>query len=504
MRQNFFLQASTPWRVALIQRKKFWLMLWLVPLASLLGLLMLEGMGMSPPTESGFFPLRGGNLQEGGKTGLVITFSSEINGYLTPCGCSKPMVGGIPRRATLLKQLAKTHTLINLENGDLTKASGRQDELKAETLIDMLNQLGYDALNLGEYDFKLGLPYLQALEQRFRGKMLCGNVVDGSGKPLFDAFTLLEKQHAGHPVKVLVVGLISEQHASTIRQYVPEVQVIPAAQKLERLRQQLSAAADLRILLWHGNQQEAEQIARQHPYFDLIVCAHCGDGPLQPKQVGKTRLVFSGNDAKFVGVAYLHRSSGETASPPNGDNSSIAPAYTVARVEHIRLTEDFKEDADALQVKLGYLAQVEGEALLLQVARRPTLNGDTFAGSRACRPCHSEDYRIWERSKHAKAMQTLVDEKHDKDPECVVCHVVGLEFESGFVSMEKTPHLKDVGCESCHGPARKHVQDPLNNKLGKAGESSCMQCHVPAHSPNFDFQTYWKQIEHGHSLRENK
>ncbi len=170
----------------------------------------------------------------------------------------------------------------------------------------------------------------------------------------------------------------------------------------------------------------------------------------------------------------------------------------------MRLTEDFKDDPETIQIKLGYLARVDAEALLLQMPRRPTLNGDTFAGSRACRPCHSDDYRIWERSKHAKAMQTLVDEKHDKDPECVVCHVVGLEFESGFVSMEKTPHLKDVGCESCHGPARKHVQDPLNNKLGKAGEGSCMQCHVPAHSPNFDFQTYWKQIEHGHSLRESK
>jgi len=481
------------------------LMLWLVPLASLLGLLMLEGKGVSPPTESGFPSRSGGNLTEGSKTGLIVTFSSEINGYLTPCGCSKPMVGGIPRRATLLKQLATTHTLINLENGDLTKAGGRQDELKAETLIDMLNQMGYDALNLGEYDFKLGLAYLQALKQRFRGKMLCGNVVDASGKPLFDAFTLLEKQHEGRIVRMLVVGLISERYASTIRQYVPEVQVIPAAQKLEKLREQFSKAADLHILLWHGNQQEAEQIARQHPYFDMIVYAHGGDGPLQPKQVGKTRLVFSGNDAKFVGLAYLQLTPNDIDAPPDRSNGSpVAPAYTIARVEHIRLTEEFKEDADTLQIKLGYLARVEAESLLLQVPRRPTLNGDTFAGSRACRPCHSEDYRIWERSKHAKAMQTLVDEKHDKDPECVVCHVVGMEFESGFVSMEKTPHLKDVGCESCHGPARKHVQDPLNNKLGKAGESSCMQCHVPAHSPNFDFQTYWKQIEHGHSLRESK
>jgi hypothetical protein len=112
-------------------------------------------------------------------------------------------------------------------------------------------------------------------------------------------------------------------------------------------------------------------------------------------------------------------------------------------------------------------------------------------------PCHAEDYRIWQRTAHAKAMQTLIDEKHDKDPECVVCHVVGLEFEGGFQSMQKTPTLKDVGCESCHGPARKHVQDPENHRLGKAGEKSCMSCHVPAHSPGFDFETYWKKIEHG-------
>ncbi|GBC92242.1 Cytochrome c-554 [bacterium HR15] len=456
------------------------LMLWLLPGFGLLGLLLL-GWDRTP--------YRGvGSSGEGQP--LLIVFGSEINGYLTPCGCSKPMVGGIPRRATLLKQLAKSYRLLKLENGDLTKASGRQDELKAETLIEMLNLMGYDALNLGEYDFKLGLAYLQALQQRFQGKMLCGNVVDSAGKPLFDAFTLLDTSHNGRTVQVLVVGLLSERYADTIRQRNPDLQVLPALQRLDELREQLSTAGELRILLWHGSQQEAEQIAKQHPYFDLIVYAHAGDGPLPPKQVGKTRLVFSGTDAKFVGLAYLEHETN--------------PALTLARIDHIRLTEDYKDDPDALQIKLGYLARVDAEGLLLQVARRPTLNGDTFAGSRACRPCHAEDYRIWERSKHAKAMQTLIDEKHDKDPECVICHVVGLEYEGGFVSMDKTPQLKDVGCESCHGPARKHVQDPLNHKLGKAGEASCMQCHVPAHSPNFDFPTYWQQIEHGQSLRDNR
>jgi hypothetical protein len=79
------------------------LLFWLLPLAGLIALLMLERLGFPPQS--------GGNLPAAG-SGLLITFSSEINGYLTPCGCSKPMVGGIPRRASLLKQLAKTHTLV--------------------------------------------------------------------------------------------------------------------------------------------------------------------------------------------------------------------------------------------------------------------------------------------------------------------------------------------------------------------------------------------------------
>ncbi|MCS7300834.1 MAG: hypothetical protein NZ556_04690, partial [Fimbriimonadales bacterium] len=347
-------------------------------------------------------------------------------------------------------------------------------------LIEMLNQMGYDALNLGKYDFQLGLDYLRALQAQFKGAMLCGNVLEGDN-PAFDAYTLVVKRHNGSPLHALIVGLISEKYADAIQQRNPTLRVQPALQRLDTLRPQIETQGDLRVLLFYGSAQEAEQIAQAHPYFHMIVYANAGDGPLPTRQIGQTRLVFAGNDAKFVGVAHLSQS---------------AP-YEIARVEPTRLTEAFKDDEQTMAIKLGYLARVEAENLLAMVPRRPTLNGSGFAGSRACMPCHAEDYRIWQRTAHAKAMQTLIDEKHDKDPECVVCHVVGLEFEGGFQSMEKTPTLKDVGCESCHGPAKLHVQDPTKHRLGKAGAQSCMSCHVPAHSPGFNFETYWKKIEHG-------
>lgn len=62
----------------------------------------------------------------------------------------------------------------------------------------MLNQMGYDALNLGKYDFMLGMDYLRSLQMQFKGAMLCGNVQEG-GNPAFDAYTLVEKRHQGRP-----------------------------------------------------------------------------------------------------------------------------------------------------------------------------------------------------------------------------------------------------------------------------------------------------------------
>jgi hypothetical protein len=65
------------------------------------------------------------------------------------------------------------------------------------------------------------------------------------------------------------------------------------------------------------------------------------------------------------------------------------------------------------------------------------------------------------------------------DPECLTCHVVGLKpweapenasatdrkFEggTGFLSLQITPHLKNVQCENCHGPARAHLENSKIN-----------------------------------------
>ena len=77
---------------------------------------------------------------------------------------------------------------------------------------------------------------------------------------------------------------------------------------------------------------------------------------------------------------------------------------------------------------------------------------------------HEPAYDVWEKSKHAHAYEALVKATRPAlrqyDGECIVCHTVGFAYESGFKNERATPHLKNVGCESCHGPASEHVKDP--------------------------------------------
>lgn len=409
---------------------------------------------------------------------LGIAVSGQMSGYMTPCGCSKPMIGGLARRANYLASLGKS--LVKVENGDLTKALGRQDEIKAETIAEILNLMGYDALNLGERDFALGMDKLKQLQERFKGAVLSANAHGPDGKPIFGDVALVEPEIEGKKVRVAIVGVLADEFAGQVKQDCPEVDLKPAEATIEALKAKFEIAP-VRVLLFHGPRAPAEGLAKRFPEFQVVVSTHDLDDPIQPApRVGDVQLLSPGKDGKHIQLAVLD---------PKAD-------WHVDQVQTRALSPELGENDAVISMFAIYGERVAGEGLLARVPKLPSPNGDAFAGSDACASCHAEETRIWKSSRHAQAMVTLIEAKHDRDPECVGCHVVGLETIGGYVGHQETPHLKDVGCESCHGPAAKHVEDPMVKTTPAGGEKSCMSCHVPNHSPKFDYKTYWDMIKH--------
>lgn len=102
---------------------------------------------------------------------------------------------------------------------------------------------------------------------------------------------------------------------------------------------------------------------------------------------------------------------------------------------------------------------------------------------------------------------------------CLQCHTVGYGTPSGFKSVEETPDLIGVGCETCHGPGSEYIRDDVMGKDNRdhsfeeviaaglvypASEAVCKQCHTnpatpfnPEIFPEYAFEYTRETVEAG-------
>lgn len=389
----------------------------------------------------------------------IIVIGGDVMGNMAPCGCTKPMSGGIKRRASMIRMLTQGKKHLVLENGGMIADLGRQSELKAEALSEIFGSL--DAIvHFHSGDVTLGRGAL-ASSTRLVGKGSLGGGIEQDTETGLRSTTVKGD---------FVIGAASPRRALADALGVPYQDVQAVVNEVLNFADSLGKVP---ILLLDGDRQLAEEVATKNPKLRLIVYSSLGDPDSSLQRLGNTLLITPGEKGKHaIKLVY------------NGDFTGYAP---------INLGPEVPDDPVATKVYDEYLDRVRTEDLL---GKLPRAKSEAFAGSRNCAPCHGVTYKKWEESRHANALTTLEHDNHDADPDCVGCHVVGLEAMGGFVSRAKTPQLASVGCESCHGPARAHAKDPWKKKLPKVGKDACLKCHTAHTSPNFDFDSYWQKIVH--------
>jgi nitrate/TMAO reductase-like tetraheme cytochrome c subunit len=77
---------------------------------------------------------------------VTILITGGAGGQLSPCGCTKPMSGGLKRLGTLIKSQRQKGATVWLETGGFVADSGRQSELKIETYAEAMGRLGVDVV----------------------------------------------------------------------------------------------------------------------------------------------------------------------------------------------------------------------------------------------------------------------------------------------------------------------------------------------------------------------
>ncbi len=541
----------------------------------------------SPPTgPSGKEPLVGslplfdswpGKGSQNPEAAIILT--GQTFGLLQPCGCSRPQKGGLERRMQFIDMLkAKKWPVAGIDLGDIypDKASFLgQGLLRYKTTMQALNKMGYIAVGVGKTEFNAEI--IRVLGQYAVDEkppyLLAGNLLgfaDGKSIPREKHFKpdgltrsmigLAEVAQVGS-VNVGVAGIIGRSLAEEVETKKLDTSVTFEKDKQGKvnnagvLQDAVGALqkknTQLNILIYQGTTAEAEMLAAARPEFHVILCqANDSEPPQHPKAVvgpkgQKTLIIEVGHKGRYVGVLGVFK-----------QNGGLELHYQIVPLEEFYLTPGPEAAAQKtnpiLPLLENYSKIVRDEKFLNEVPRNPhpvqiaepKLNL-TYVGSDACKACHAAEHKLWDNSKHGHALDTL--EKVAKrpslrnyDPECVRCHTVGFDYKTGYEDEKKTPNLKHVGCENCHGPGSGHVADPKSADLlalmspWKAGESgaklpldlikkqaemkgedrgkiavppaqqrminiaanTCGKCHDQDNDPNFDFQTYWLKVNH--------
>lgn len=512
------------------------------------------------------------------KPEVAIVVTGQTYGYLSPCGCSRPQKGGLERRANLLKILReKGWPVLPVDLGDLSppKKVQDQDHLKYEFMMKALAEMGYAAVGLGIQDLDQQLYHLLArytlqktneppfilaanlLARNEKGEMTRESFAVPGARSMIDSFEIVreDRRAIGKPkphIPVGIVGLLGSNLAPRLAEIDKSFAIGKPADALKSTvmaMKNTNPQTAINILLFSGSRDEAVQLAETQKDFHIVLCQSEESEPPQfPTLLNQDRtfLLQIGHKGQNLGVVGVFKTA-------NGYEMK----YQLVPLGEEFLTPEGDEAAKAnrtLQLLEEYTAKVKKDNLLAKYTEKPLPHEAqieypsaklSYVGSEKCQSCHPNEFKIWKDSKHSHAMEAL--EKYAVRPslrqfdgDCVQCHTVGFRYQTGYRNDTETPHLRHVGCESCHGPGSGHVENPNKKEFlllmskwkskpddhlpsketleklatAKAGETSavelqpreqlimtsvaarCMSCHDQDNDPKFDLSKYMPKIWH--------
>jgi Cytochrome c554 and c-prime len=436
------------------------------------------------------------------KPDLILVLTGQSYGYLQKCGCSFPQKGGLERRYNFIESLkARGWEVIGLDVGDVTRPlaytpTPDQTLTKYEVAMTAMKLMGYKAVGVGKEE--LALPLLNALTKYTLQKgneyprVHAANIENkedfpgpAGGSALTESDVLTAK--SGVSVGVMSVAgaeLVSKGVDRTVK-YNPNAGTVVA--KILNTWKNPGPAPDIRVLLYQGPMEwtdpgtgkraDAKTAAEGFPDFHIVLCKtpDDSDGPDMPTVVneGKTMICQVGQKGQSIGVVGIYKT----------------PTGTELYYQRVVMSEEFETPPDQegghplLKLLQDYSDTVRDNDYLSEMARRKKPHvlqvqnkNAAYVGDGRCQVCHQAEFAVWQKSKHSHAYDALaLVAKHPRgrqfDGECIVCHTVGYEYQTGYLNEKTTPHLKNVQCESCHGPAKLHVDEEVDNFKKKKGQT---------------------------------
>jgi hypothetical protein len=377
--------------------------------------------------------------------------------------------------------------------GDVFEWASATQTPQAETLLQVdfmgkaLGLLQYDAVALGEKDLAYGRARLQQIANDHGVKFVCANAVDRTTKePIFPPYVVAEQ--AG--VRVAFIGVVSpERHIiaqveSALLEH--QIELKDPTEMTLKILDEVRAKADLVVLLSHTGIETSEFLAEDLP-VDVVIVGHYPAIQEEPKKVADAVFAMAGSKSDRFGTLDLTLSEDlSTITAFSGDAVRLLSKGPEVAEVAAHAAEWDRRDKEAKRERQLAQQREREDAAKKEIAGAIHERGGVF-GAESCKPCHEPVYETWMKTPHATAFATLAEADSWDDPECVGCHVTGVEDKTHVADVNLPPEVWNVQCEECHGSGLQHARD---GSYVTGGEATCLVCHNPENSPEFDYAVY--------------
>ena len=445
-------------------------------------------------------------LQEGNSgrmDTLRLLLTGETLAHLEHCGCKANQNGGIARRATYVAQKRRVHSdILVLDTGNLFPISSNHfrltefDEKELAVYLAAVGEIGYDMAGISFNELYYGYPFFQRNALALDFPFVCANVVK-DGVPI--ALPYISVRMGDYQIGLLGIfqrpTFRNRDETYLFDDRTAELDILDPVDTIVRYLPKLRKENDLVMVI---GTLEPDLIVNQVSRLDGI------DMIISRGLIKKYLVETDGGTA----MTHLRLSGFQNGTLVIYEQTGLYSIDTIElwvdqdtgivdwRRENTPLNEEIEDDELIRSIIDNLYSSV------IDVEIRPLMNWDErfaqseYVGVDACKTCHPSEHTQWKTTRHAFAINTLLDVRRHFQPKCVVCHVTGMGYETGYEMGDLKHPLINVQCEMCHGPGGDHIRNPWNSEMIRVPSAQhCVTCHDQEHS-DFVFDTYYPKVKH--------
>lgn len=259
-----------------------------------------------PPHVTGEDFLKLYNLQPGSPEAYALT-SVDFDSLSRAYG----RMGGVDRIATVLKSIRaeREGRMLFLDGGDTWQGSYTSLKTGGRDMIEVMNALAPDAMT-GHWEFTYGAERVKELVEGLPYAFLGSNIRDTEwDETVFEPYRIFERGG----VKVAVIGqAFPYTPVANPRWMMPDwsfgIREEEVQANIDAVR---AEGAELVVLLSHNGFDVDRKLASRVTGLDVILTGHTHDALPEPVKVGKTLLVATGSNGKFLSRLDLDVQGGE-------------------------------------------------------------------------------------------------------------------------------------------------------------------------------------------------